>query len=361
MVTHVSWDWHTRPTSSEGWKIHVSVEPAQLVSLKAAVERVGSLANTSYKVARSTADVRYLNSGQAGWTQVGKIATLYSSDDSSARLIAEELESELCGVHGPAIDGDLRVSDRAPVFARWGSYRSPKSDPVRGGKVTSVEGEVTKDDRRRPRHIDLQRVPPFAYVEYRKPEHPWAGRYLATSIMTATTTSLLYSGVDLVDVRPCVIKVRRRRMAYDRCGLDGVARLKREYQALCKVGAVLAGPAAYDFVDDGDWAALILELIPGRPLSALRLEPDQLAFVRQQVTDIVRKAHEMGYLLRDLRSDNLIVDACAQARLIDFEFIGPADDAYYNTVAMHVAQFCDGHQLDYESLDRMFARRSAST
>ncbi len=321
------------PDSPEGWKIHVSSGPVSLELVVSVVRETSDLLQVPYKVLTDPRDVAELNSGRLGWTQVGKVATLYTSTDDQASSAADMLESRLRGIKGPIVEGDIQISTVAPLHARWGSFYTPKRDPLWGGHVTTVSGHRVPDNRYRPQHEALGRAHPFQVAHYRSPGTPWRNRYCAVELLQHTGSSAVYAGLDLVDKVPCAIKVRRNLSSIDRSGRDGTARLKREFEGLQKYGPLLSGPSPMAFVHETDRSALVMELVRGQRLDLLREPPTNLSALCSGLRSLVAKAHEQRLLVRDLRPENLIVTDSGCIRLIDFEFVGPEGEDEYDSVA----------------------------
>jgi hypothetical protein len=312
------------------------------------------MTGTPFKIAQSVESAAYLNSGRAGSTQVGKIATLYTCCDREALDVVAFLESRLVGVPGPVVDGDIRVSSGAPIYARWGAYRSRKGDEVRGGMVSTPDGVLMPDDRRTPLHRELGRKPPFNVATWRPRGQIWGSRYQPVALIASTAASSVYSGVDLLKGRRVAIKVRRARTSYDRAGLDACDRLEREYRNLISFGRLLNSPEPFAYVKEPGWAALVAELIPGRALSHPTVSTQDRSSADTQLRALVDAAHKRRYLLRDLRPQNVVFDDFGIVRLVDLEFVGPENAGDLNVVASPIDGRAGVHS---RGIDRELARR----
>jgi hypothetical protein len=99
-------------------------------------------------------------------------------------------------------------------------------------------------------------------------------------------------------------------------------RMRREVNAVRR----LAHPnivAVYDFVEDGAYGAVIMELVDGEDLErrvrrAGPLSTDEVARVGSEVAAALAAAHRHGILHRDVKPKNILLDREGSARLTDF-------------------------------------------
>ena len=83
--------------------------------------------------------------------------------------------------------------------------------------------------------------------------------------------------------------------------------------------------AVFDFGEDEGVPYLVMELVPGEPLSSLiatsggeGLEPAQVRSIVGQAALALAAAHEAGVVHRDVKPANIIVTPDGQAKLTDF-------------------------------------------
>jgi eukaryotic-like serine/threonine-protein kinase len=122
--------------------------------------------------------------------------------------------------------------------------------------------------------------------------------------------------------RPVAVKVLSDTLAHDGEYLD---RFRRE----AHVAAGLQHPnlvSIYDF-DAGDRPYLVMEYVPGGDL-AERVEagevPDAESLARELLSAL-RHIHAAGVLHRDIKPQNVLIDAAGHARLTDFGIAQPHD------------------------------------
>jgi predicted Ser/Thr protein kinase len=81
--------------------------------------------------------------------------------------------------------------------------------------------------------------------------------------------------------------------------------------------------AVYDFVEDGAYGAVIMELVDGEDLDARvrrggPLSPDDVARLGTEVASALEAAHRRGVLHRDVKPQNILLERDGRARLADF-------------------------------------------
>jgi len=129
----------------------------------------------------------------------------------------------------------------------------------------------------------------------------------------------------LVPGDPFLVVSRYERGVASRFGL-GVDRARRAFraaQAIRRLGVPAAHPLFALRQGRRSWLGTSF-VGPGRDLdAALRARADLGASLRELAESIAR-AHAAGWRLRDLRAENLLVDAEGRVRLVDFDGVSPS-------------------------------------
>jgi serine/threonine-protein kinase len=105
---------------------------------------------------------------------------------------------------------------------------------------------------------------------------------------------------------------------------DEVSRARLAAEARAAAGLshpVIVG--IYDVDVDGDWPALVMELVDGEPLGARvaragALPPREVASLGADLADALYHAHRQGVVHRDVKPGNVLIDGQGRARLVDF-------------------------------------------
>ncbi len=162
------------------------------------------------------------------------------------------------------------------------------------------------------------------------PQSVGAGRYRLTRRIAVGGMGEVWAAEDTVLSRPVAVKLLRRDLVGDPAFLE---RFRTE--ARLTAGLVHPGIAqVYDFGEPTGAAPayLVMELVPGEPLSARlvregRLDPEAALDVVGQTARAVAEAHRAGLVHRDLKPANLLTTPTGQVKVTDFGIARAVDAA----------------------------------
>lgn len=104
------------------------------------------------------------------------------------------------------------------------------------------------------------------------------------------------------------------------------ARADREWRVGHALNHEHVNPVLERF-DIDDYPAVLMEYAPGSRLSDMpQLPADRFLNIFFQLLAALAHLHELGFVHRDVKPENLIVDSDDTARLIDFDLSGPQDE-----------------------------------
>jgi tRNA A-37 threonylcarbamoyl transferase component Bud32 len=321
----------------QGWKIHVS---ATVLSASEALRRTADVLGRrpiDWKGAASLGIVAQLNSGIVhGYSQIGKIFTIYSGDVDSTRELGEELADSLAGIDGPRIPFDEQFRDNSVVYYRYGVLVPTQFVEVDGARYPALvdpDGALIVD-----RRGSGLAVPSWVQDLNEKlmsgsPGGPLATRYITYEAIVQRGKGGTYRAIDFGNspVTRCVVREGRRHGETDWEGLDGAYRVRHEVtvlQILAEAG--LRVPRVLDEFRWSDNQYAILEYLNGPDLATfLRdaqepFDAEALVDLGRQAVQIVADLHAAGWGWRDCKTTNFVVtDSGLYA--VDFEGACPLD------------------------------------
>ena len=145
------------------------------------------------------------------------------------------------------------------------------------------------------------------------------GRYRVGRRLGEGGMAIVYLGHDLLLGRDVAIKSPRPQFSAD----PGFrARFEREARA----AAALSHPNiidVYDVGEDDGTPFIVMELVRGQSLKEIiaadsPFHPDDVAELLEQIGGALDYAHARGYVHRDIKPGNILVDQHGRARLVDF-------------------------------------------
>jgi tRNA A-37 threonylcarbamoyl transferase component Bud32 len=160
-------------------------------------------------------------------------------------------------------------------------------------------------------------------------------RYRLTSRIATGGMGEVWRAEDTVLDREVAVKVLKHEYADDPV-------FRARFQAEARHAAALVHPnvaSVFDFgeIDEDDGSGtrrpfLVMELVPGQPLSALlqggeAMPPDRAADIVAQAADAIAAAHAIGIVHRDVKPANLLVTPAREVKITDFGIARAGDGA----------------------------------
>ncbi|MGI9590554.1 MAG: serine/threonine-protein kinase, partial [Myxococcota bacterium] len=151
------------------------------------------------------------------------------------------------------------------------------------------------------------------------PSELGSGRYEIQSFIGQGVSARVYRALDRQTGSPVAIKVLNPHLRTDAVSLE---RFRREIQVTRHLGHPQI-VAIYDLVTEGDCTFLVMEYLEGRTLEehvALEhpVDVEQAVSILEQILDVLSLCHAQDVIHRDLKPQNVMIDAKARVKLLDF-------------------------------------------
>lgn len=325
----------------QGWKVHVSVTPAEAEETIDIVAKHCFARRTPFKVLTHPRTHLRMNSKYAPRASSGKLITIYLGTSEALCSALEELDIALAGRRGPYILSDLRWR-KGPLFVRYGGFRKLYTTDDRGRRVLAVrgpDGELVPDARgpsfRPPSFVELP--------EYLAEQQREAGvdgttpmPYTVRKALHFSNGGGIYLADDPVTGETVVLREARPFAGLDGAGEDAVTRLHREARALRDLGDLDFVPTLRGTFTSWEHHFLAQEHIDGQTLwdfvvannpatHSTSSEEDFAAYARtasdilDQIEHAISAIHDRGYVYGDLHPRNVMVRPDGRIALVDFE------------------------------------------
>lgn len=317
-----------QPSVAQGWKIHVSASAAQASICLAELTPVLARLRIPFKLPGRINDIVFLNSGDAGMEQVGKVITLYPSDNEQALGAIVQLDQHWPVSEGPQVPTDLHVRPGSAVSFRFGVFHAGievvGSTGVHEFALSLADGALVADQRllkgQQVPGAPPPPVPGYPPLEHRvrlgEPVTVGASEYVPLLVLNDTARASTFLVVDTETLETAVLKAGKYGVAGDASGQDIRHLLRQEattLQALHRWPGI--APRLLQ-MSDSEWPLLVSQDFRGMPLSELtrRERIECLPLLGHALASM----HEAGFVHGDVKLENAICHDSGVG-LIDFE------------------------------------------
>lgn len=327
----------------QGWKIHISATPANSSSILTKIASVLFKYNdVSFKFALDRSLLALLNSKSWPRGASGKFITIYPPDSSRFLELIEEIDKATAGMQGPYILSDHRYKTSRVVFYRYGGIRTHTALNVKGEKVPVLNGPDGSviPDHRLPYPVIPSWESPVLPLDNGNANNeavvPLNGRYWIETAISFSSAGGVYFARDEKTGKRVVVKEARPCINAVSDDYDAIELLKKEHRLLTVVADTGIAPQPVDLFQEWEHWFLVEEFIEGTAMSRhsaahnilLRTRPTQSDYdnwramfsqLAENLVKIVDTLHARKIVFADLSTNNLIVTADGDLKIIDFE------------------------------------------
>jgi tRNA A-37 threonylcarbamoyl transferase component Bud32 len=348
----------------QGWKIHVSCEIGRAQHVLDTAAAILFARGVSFKHLSCPRFFVVTHHKHAARQQSGKFCVAYPPDQETADQLMTELAEALKGEQGPYVLTDRRYGDSQVVHYRYGAYLSRSRVRLDGSHemlMRGVGGDSVPDIRGVRFQLPAGLTDPFRRQagtgeSAERPASggsPSFGGYAFEKVLQHSNAGGAYQARELATGRTVFIKESRAHNGLINPESTSRDRLRHEYRTLANLHQACPGigPEPIAFFRWWEHEYLVTEFVQGIPLGKWFVAnspiiwpaptaADFRAYYRRclhiigQLSEILRKLHELGYAFVDLNPHNVLIgdgdgdgDGDADSvRLIDFEVAASAQD-----------------------------------
>jgi serine/threonine protein kinase len=324
---------HSREQPRKGWKLHVS---ATVLNAGRVLQKVAPLLasrGVQFKAPASLKGVIRLNSGLSqGYTQVGKVITVYPHTPEDMVHLAKSLHKLTVRMAAPSVPFDRRYNRNSNVYYRFGAFQRLEMEQPDGSRTLAVHGpngELVPDNREQAKPNWV--TDPFEgrrqHSDHQSERQPLT-TYRIFRALAQRGKGGVYQALDL-NVNPprlCLIKEGRKYGELTWDGRDGRWRVRNEARVLEELLARgVDVPRVYSYFEFDGNSYLVTEFVDGENLDHLlrrlriRLPISRVLKYGIQLADFFSQMHAAGWVWRDSKPMNIIVTPTDDLKPLDFE------------------------------------------
>lgn len=320
----------------QGWKIHVSATISNYQNILDAVARVCFENKLSFKYVNNKSDLELLVSKHCSPLSIGKLITIYPSNESEFLIIIKKIHLSTKFFEGVTVLTDKKHRSSNVVHYRYGVISADSTNNSTRPKLISPDGIEYEDISGAYYSIPNFVTDPFG-EEDKGNNHDieiiLVGRYKMCHIIKISAGGNVYYAIDLVTERPVIIKEARNHVmaTVDHSVID---LLKNETSILKKTAMLNLTPTFIDeFILEGSYF-LVQELVEGKSLkeysAKLNLLNNENSDEKQafnimistliyNLKEYIEKCHHFELIIDDISPENIILDDNFNIKFIDFD------------------------------------------
>lgn len=323
---NVHWSCHqefnidTLPIS--GVKIHLSASITNAIKIVKRCIPYLIEKGIIFKVVSELRAFELQNRGLFGFSQIGKLITIYPCCNSQLNECLEIMNLLTKDINSPLIPSDFSYKKSTVVYYRYGAFKTIYNSQRNKTLLTLPSGEVIVDKRNKivPQGVD---IPINDYYYPRLDEIP--KRYLIFSVLRKRGKGGVFKVLDTEEKVFKILKEGSYLGELEQTGVDGLDRVYWEKEVLEDMNDEPRVPKIYDAFYVETSFFIVQEFFEGETLESLcnkgGITEIKALNITMKLSEVVKEIHyNYGYIIRDLSFNNIMIDSYDQVKLIDFEF-----------------------------------------
>jgi serine/threonine protein kinase len=325
----------------QGWILHVSVIVSQLPRLLKVIIPELVSENVPFRIVLDKTVAKDVLDGHLGITQVGKLISIYPSDENQAAKLAIQLTTITQEYKGPNIPTDYHLGGR--IYTRYGGINPLLLSDATGKQdkyIYNSDGVLTPDPYCIPFSLPHNITWPYAFLgtpDKKLQRKLYKKIYKPVSTLKHDPRGNVYKAIYIkgaFKIARCVLKQGVRHMISDDYERDIIDRLIWQKELHQKMADLLPIPKILDYFMEDENGYLVMEYIKGKTLYEHIMtinhsgttwtqmsNPNQIRLIDYllEIIRIINIFHENGYIHRDITTQNFIINEKGKLYLIDIE------------------------------------------
>ncbi|QHW37696.1 hypothetical protein GZH82_10275 [Staphylococcus ursi] len=293
-----------------GFKIHVSATLENVVDIAELIFPILINKNVRFKFIKSISHLGFLNMGNYGYSQIGKMCTIYPRDTNDLLYLLDLCYKKTKKFTSINIPSDFPYMCSNIVYYRYGELKIDKENDDTGfidlrKKVIPDNVSISILDYYIPRLSDISE------------------KYMPLKCLRVRGKSSVYLAIDSTRKSLCVMKKGNFLGEINLNGEDGLDRVYNEYLVLKELNHLNIFPTIYDVFYIDKSLFIVEEFIEGETLTDIFLNGDlqvKGSALLLGILEYLKIIHLHGYIINDLSPDNIVIDKSGNVRFIDAEY-----------------------------------------
>lgn len=321
--------------NDQGWKGHISTRVIDSIGIAKIAIPILIKNKCSFKIVKNIKQLSVINGLNYPVSGANKFITFYPSTYKIFRKCILELKEALKSFKAPRIHTDMQCGLNSPVHYRYGGFIENKKFDKVNNKLTNyikdLSGNLVEDKRSPWYEIPEWVDEPHLYDEtttFTEEELDKLNSYQFIGILNRANKGNVYLAKKMGAEDTIIIKESNPYIYESESDIH--AALNNEYNVLLNLDHLKCVPNVYDKFYCSNKMYIVQERINGETLLRRVLKNTLARSERMdtvnQLVDCVQKFHNAGYVLNDIKPDNIMIDKNGDIKFIDVEAVNSKCD-----------------------------------